>query len=339
MSRGGNDYYYHTDDLFNVVALTDKDGNVVETYDYDDYGNPTTTSSVGNPYLFNGRRYDEETSYYYYRTRYLDPQAGRFTTRDIIGIWGDPNNLGSGYTYVGNNPWTLVDPWGLEQVGIFAVGDNAEEREQFAKGCMETSTKFGEIVIKLTPPVAAYLAVETIFDPNSSGWSKVLSVPDLIPGGKVGTTVVTTTERVACCIGRNLVDAWGFFRKVDNVDDIIDAGKKASNSGRKALALDNYRGRYNAWKHAQGKPRLPDDYDAHHKIPLRYQDHPEFQEFDFHDPSNIEGVKGSRADVNIHKDITNEWESFHSSNPNASRADIESFADDIYDKYSSHWFY
>jgi hypothetical protein len=26
---------------------------------------------------------------YWYRTRYLDPIAGRFTTRDTIGIWGE----------------------------------------------------------------------------------------------------------------------------------------------------------------------------------------------------------------------------------------------------------
>lgn len=67
----------------------------------------------------------------------------------------------------------------------------------------------------------------------------------------------------------------------------------------------NYRGRYNADRHAHGLPRLPDDYDAHHAIPQRYREHPEFGNFDFDDPSNIRGVKGPRADVNIHQQITN----------------------------------
>jgi len=69
--------------------------------------------------MFNGRPYDSETGLYYYRTRYLDPRTGRFTTRDRLGIWGDPQNLGNGYTYVNNNPWTLLDPYGLG--GMFAA--------------------------------------------------------------------------------------------------------------------------------------------------------------------------------------------------------------------------
>ena len=69
-------------------------------------------SSIGNPYLFTGRSYDAETGLYWYRTRYLDPVAGRFTSRDTIGPWGDPAELGNAYAYVGNNPWTWVDPYG-----------------------------------------------------------------------------------------------------------------------------------------------------------------------------------------------------------------------------------
>jgi len=49
------------------------------------------------------------------------PIAGRFTTRDVIGIWGDLLNLGSGYTYVGNNPLTYVDPSGLQSLNIVTL--------------------------------------------------------------------------------------------------------------------------------------------------------------------------------------------------------------------------
>ncbi|MEM7395854.1 MAG: RHS repeat-associated core domain-containing protein, partial [Verrucomicrobiota bacterium] len=113
MQRGGTNFFYHGDDLYNVMKVTDAAGDVVESYDYGDYGQPRffdengveiLESRIGNPYLFTGRRFDSESGFYYYRTRYLDPEAGRFTTRDTIGIWGDPDNLGNGYTYVGNNP-------------------------------------------------------------------------------------------------------------------------------------------------------------------------------------------------------------------------------------------
>ena len=112
MQRSGIDYYYHTDDMYNVMALTDGTGAVVERYEYDDYGAPNAVSAVGNPYLFNGRRFDDEVALYFYRTRYLDPKAGRFIQRDTIGAWGDGANLGNGNTYAGNNPWSYLDPFG-----------------------------------------------------------------------------------------------------------------------------------------------------------------------------------------------------------------------------------
>jgi RHS repeat-associated protein len=80
----------------------------------------TDRSAVGNPYLFTGRRYDPEKGWYYYRTRYLDPRVGRFTTRDAFGLWGDPFNLGNGLTYVGSNPFTMLDPLGWYTVSSSA---------------------------------------------------------------------------------------------------------------------------------------------------------------------------------------------------------------------------
>ena len=121
MSRSGQSYYYHADDLGSIRKVTDNSGGVVEQYDYEDYGQPSFSdgsgaplagSVIGNSTLFTGRCYDPETGLYYYRTRYLDPTAGRFTTRDSIGIWEDEAALGNGYVYVGNNPGARVDPYG-----------------------------------------------------------------------------------------------------------------------------------------------------------------------------------------------------------------------------------
>src|SRR5258705_6117308 len=44
-----------------------------------------------------------------------DPAAGRFLTRDSIGIWGDARNLGNALTYVANNPASLSDPMGRSE--------------------------------------------------------------------------------------------------------------------------------------------------------------------------------------------------------------------------------
>ena len=126
MRRGGVDYYYHADEMHNVVKLTDNAGAILEAYDYADYGQPEfydatgnelTGTAYANPYLFTGREWDEELGYYYYRNRYMDPAQGRFASRDPLGLWGDPLNLGNGYNYAGSNPWSLVDPFGLAAGG------------------------------------------------------------------------------------------------------------------------------------------------------------------------------------------------------------------------------
>jgi RHS repeat-associated protein len=121
MKRGDSTVYYHTDDLYNVTALTNAAGEVVERYRYDDFGTPhiygptgasIPESTVGNPYLFTGRAYDTDLGLYDYRTRHLHPGLGRFTTRDQIDLWGDPVNMGNPYSYVGNAPGKYVDPYG-----------------------------------------------------------------------------------------------------------------------------------------------------------------------------------------------------------------------------------
>ena len=77
-------YFLHKDHAGNVVAVSDAAGALVERYDYDDYGKPRffdgaggplPGSSIGNPFLSGGRRYDAQTGLYL-GTEDFDPQAG-----------------------------------------------------------------------------------------------------------------------------------------------------------------------------------------------------------------------------------------------------------------------
>jgi len=66
--------------------------------------------------------------------------------------------------------------------------------------------------------------------------------------------------------------------------------------------------------------------------------HPEFKDYDFDSPLSIRGVKGSRADKNIHQEITSQWEDFRANNPKSTRKQIESFAAQVDEAFRKHWF-
>ncbi len=127
MQRGGNTYYYHKNHLGSVVALTDGNGNLVERYEYDPYGQPLffdandnalSQSAVGNSILFTGRDYDAETGLYYYRARTMHPGLGRFMQHDPL-MYVDGYNM---YSYVENMPLRKMDPFGKESQSC-EVGD------------------------------------------------------------------------------------------------------------------------------------------------------------------------------------------------------------------------
>jgi RHS repeat-associated protein len=117
-------YYYHTDGRGNVTAITDNTGNIKERYSYDIYGSANITdaggqvinqSFIGNEYMFQGRRYDQETNLYYYRARHYDPVMGRFLQTDPMG-YTDSMNLYQAFNMNGVN---FVDPMGKDTINIF----------------------------------------------------------------------------------------------------------------------------------------------------------------------------------------------------------------------------
>ncbi len=94
-------------------AITDANGNLIQTYQTDEFGNPTSSQgSSTQPFEYTGQQIDAN-GLVYLRARYYDPTSGRFLSRDpMFGRAASPLTLNR-YTYALNNPVLLVDPGGL----------------------------------------------------------------------------------------------------------------------------------------------------------------------------------------------------------------------------------
>ncbi|TWU32434.1 tRNA3(Ser)-specific nuclease WapA precursor [Novipirellula aureliae] len=118
---------YHRNQQYSVTALTDGGGLVKERYAYDAYGTPTisdasgttlTTTSENNRSTYTGREWDEDLRLYHYRARMYDPVAGRFCSRDPIGILGGWNK------YANKFGLSEVDPTGWVSLSLHATPKN-----------------------------------------------------------------------------------------------------------------------------------------------------------------------------------------------------------------------
>ena len=106
--RGQELSYYHRDEQLSTVFVTDGQGEIRNSYQYDAFGIPLeTTEQLNNRIRYTGQQYDDVTGQYYLRARYYNPVAGRFMQEDVYQ--GDGLNL---YAYCGNNPVVYDDPSG-----------------------------------------------------------------------------------------------------------------------------------------------------------------------------------------------------------------------------------
>ena len=111
----GTQYLYLTNQMGDVISITDTAGTVVANYEYDAWGKVLTAdSSIAqqNPLRYRGYYYDNETEYYYLQSRYYDSNICRFINADNADVAKDFKNIYNGtniYIYCLNNATNSFD--------------------------------------------------------------------------------------------------------------------------------------------------------------------------------------------------------------------------------------
>ncbi len=110
-------------DILKVITAT---GTEAATYTYDAWGKLLTATgdlAEVNPLRYRGYFYDTETSLYYLKSRYYDPEVGRFINPDAYASTGQGILGANMFTYCDNNPIIYADFSGtISELVILPVG-------------------------------------------------------------------------------------------------------------------------------------------------------------------------------------------------------------------------
>ena len=124
-------YHYASDEMGSITHLTDEEGNILNRYEYDAWGNLTAEEEqISNHFKYTGEQFDPITQQYYLRARFCNPALARFLQEDTYR--GDGLNL---YAYCANNPVRYVDLSGHEKTVSFAdrFGGHVADQTVFSK--------------------------------------------------------------------------------------------------------------------------------------------------------------------------------------------------------------
>ncbi|BEM57885.1 hypothetical protein SME22J_17460 [Serratia marcescens] len=151
-SRSADIYWYHTDLNSAPLEVTDAAGNLCWSGQYDTFGKLQGQTVAGaakrqgaqyqQPLRYAGQYQDDESGLHYNLFRYYEPEVGRFTTQDPIGLRGGLNL----YQYA-PNPLMWVDPFGLSGESVFIHYTDKSGFESIMKtGVLEANAK-GKVYI------------------------------------------------------------------------------------------------------------------------------------------------------------------------------------------------
>jgi len=125
-NHNGKDYFYIKNQQGDITDITNSNGEIVASYEYDPWGavisvSDNTYLSIGtiNPFRYRSYYYDYNIDMYYLNSRYYDPETGRFINCDDVSYIGaSGTEIGyNAFAYCENDAVNNIDPngfWGAD---------------------------------------------------------------------------------------------------------------------------------------------------------------------------------------------------------------------------------
>ena len=204
-------------------------------YKYDAWGNHAVLDANGadindashigsiNPFRYRGYYYDTETGLYYLKSRYYDPEVGRFITIDDTSYL-DPETINglNLYAYCGNNPVMGYDPegtwdwgrfWSGLLIGLVTIAAVALTVVTFGTGSVA-----GGIIIGATIGAAGNMFSQTVIEGKSLSEINFLQV-----GLGALTGALSAIPGVGLIIGTGISGVSGFASALIDGGSLKDA--------------------------------------------------------------------------------------------------------------------
>lgn len=252
----GKKGYYHYNSHGDVVTISDANGQELNRYDYDTWGNVISkTEGMSNPYQYSGEMYEEQTGFYDLRARYYDPKVGRFVSEDTYkGQVDNPLSLNR-YTYVHNNPLRFVDPSGhYVDEGTGGIGGFTSPEEEYlhwagvaARRAYTEGIEPEDAVRKYVPAKLQEEVLPTaIVTFNNTVGMNHGDVPDLGLAAPLAGAAAASIKNTGKAVTQGI-------SKVNNMKEFfeLDFGKSLENSATKTSARYNGQSIYRIDKKVQ----------------------------------------------------------------------------------------
>ena len=148
-----------------------------------------TTLGALNPFRYRGYVYDEETQWYYLKSRYYDPETCRFISADVYLSTGQGVLGHNSYVYCLNDPVNLVDDGGSSARDLFQVsmkGENGNYPVTYYNTMDEAAIFFAykanSITAEKNAELCAFIYASTFYDYNANENITYYSLSDIYIG-------------------------------------------------------------------------------------------------------------------------------------------------------------